>query len=491
MTTGVSEQSREYRRVAVIGAGPGGLCSAIKLLEAGIDDFVILEQAQGVGGTWWHNSYPGAECDVPSHLYSFSFEPKPDWSKPYGRQPELKAYFEHCVEKYGLAPYIQLGTEVLSATWDMEASRWRLATSRGELEAQVVISAMGMFNHPHWADIPGLDDFEGTLFHSARWDHDHDLRGRSVATIGSAASATQFVPEIAKQVERLYVFQRSANWVLPKEDDPFDEQALELFRSNPEAMQASREEIYQQIENLIEFNDEVLISKAGHVLQQALEVVEDPEVRAKLVPTHPYGCKRPLLSDDYYPTFNRPNVELVTEPIARVTAKGVETADGRLRPVDTIIMATGFETTRYLSAIEVTGRDGLRIEDAWSDGAQAYLGITTSGFPNLFMLYGPNTNNGSILFMLECQVDYALRQLKRMESEGLAWIDVRRQSMDAYNEALQHELDGVEVWNASCNGYYRGPTGRIVTQWPRNMTIYRERTSGDDASAYVSQPLGA
>jgi len=483
---------QDNTHVVIIGAGPGGLCTAIRLLEAGIRDFVILEKAAGIGGTWWHNTYPGAECDVPSHLYAFSFEPQYDWTKPFATQPEIKAYLEHCVAKYGLAPHLRLETEGRSARWEDPPGRWRIETTADEvIHAPIVVSAIGMFNEPHWADIPGLERFEGTIFHSARWNHDHDLDGEHVATIGSAASATQFVPEVAKQAEQLYVFQRSANWVLPKADDPFDQETIGAFRADARIVSNARQQIFQELENLIEFDDQELIAKAGHVHEKFLGVVVDPEVRRKLTPLHPYGCKRPLLSNDYYPTFNRPNVELVTERIAEIRADAIETTDGELRRVDTIVMATGFETTKYLSAIEVHGRDGLRLEDAWSDGAQAYFGITTSGFPNLFMLYGPNTNNGSILYMIECQVAYVMRQLAQMQARKLAWIDIRRESMDSYNEALQQELDGVDVWNASCNGYYRGPSGRIVTQWPRKMAIYHERTQADDSDAYETAPADA
>jgi cation diffusion facilitator CzcD-associated flavoprotein CzcO len=473
--------------VIVIGAGPGGLCTGIRLLEAGIRDFVILEKAPGVGGTWWHNRYPGAECDVPSHLYSFSFERKLDWRKPFATQPEIQAYLEHCAHEYGLEPHLQLATEVRRACWEDAASRWRVETTTGQvLHARVLVSAIGMFNEPWRPDLPGLGDFAGACFHSARWDHGHDPSGERIAVVGSAASATQLVPEVAKRAGRLHVFQRTANWVLPKEDEPFDDETLRRFRQDPDVLPAMRDAIFRDLENLITFDDAERIAKTGHVLRKALAIVEDPEVRRKLTPTHPYGCKRPLLSNDYYPTFNRPNVELVTEPIARVLPNGIETVDGTLRTVDAIVLATGFRTTRYLSAIEVTGRGGVQLDDAWSDGAHAYLGITTSGFPNLFMLYGPNTNNGSILFMLECQVDYVMRRIEQMESEDLAWIDVRREVMDAYNEALQRDLDAVEVWNASCSGYYRAPSGRIVTQWPHAMSEYRSRTRRDDADAYAS-----
>ncbi len=472
-------------RVAIIGAGPGGICTGYKLLEAGYHDFVILERATGVGGTWWHNRYPGAECDVRSHLYSFSFALNPDWSRPYAGQEEIRAYLEQCVERFGLEPHLRLGTAVRAAHWDDERSVWRLTLDPGDdLEADVVVSALGMFGAPVDPDIPGLDTFEGTRFHSARWDHDHDLTGEAVAVIGSAASAVQFVPEIAKDVGRLDLYQRSANWVLPKEDTPFTDAQLAEFRANPDAVDELRDEIFGVVDATITFSNPKLLSGAEAAGLRNLAVVEDEAVRRRLTPDMPFGCKRPLTSNVYYPTFNRPNVELVVDPIDRITPHGVVTADGKERAVDTIVLATGFATTKYLSAIEVVGRNGRAIADEWADGAQAYLGIATSGFPNLFMLYGPNTNNGSIIYMIECQVDYVMRQLRRLDDEHLAWLDVRRDVMEEYNVALQRDLDAVQVWQAGCHGYYRGPSGRIVTQWPHTMSEYRARTQRPDPDAY-------
>ena len=473
------------RRIVVIGAGPGGICTGIKLMQAGIENFVILEKGAGVGGTWFHNRYPGAACDVQSHLYSFSFEIKKDWLRPYATQPEILEYMEHCVAKYGLAPHIRLNTPVRGAYWDEECTLWRVVTEQGEeMVADVVISAVGMFNELNFPDIPGIEDFGGTAFHSARWDHACALEGKSVAVIGSAASAVQFVPEIAKQAGRLSLYQRSANWVGPREDAPFTPEQLEAFRVDPIAARRQRWKIWRTIEGVITFSDPEMLRRAEEAGRNNIKAVEDAELRRKLTPNTPFGCQRPLSSNVYYPTFNRPNVELVTDAIERITETSLITVDGLERPAEVIVLATGFKTTRYLSAIEVTGREGRPIDEAWSEGAQAYLGITTSGFPNLFMLYGPNTNNGSILFMLECQVAYILRQLRRMDDEHLAWMDVRREAMESYNVELQRQLDAVEVWQAGCHGYYRGPSGRIVTQWPHTMAVYRDRSMRPDPEFY-------
>jgi cation diffusion facilitator CzcD-associated flavoprotein CzcO len=474
-------------RIAIIGAGPGGIAMAITLREAGFDDFVLFEKAPGVGGTWWHNTYPGAACDVPSALYSFSFAIKRDWSRPYATQPEIRAYFEELVEKYELADRIRLSTAVESARWNDDTSEWHLLTEHGdEYVADVVVSAIGMFNEPHTPAIDGLHDFAGTMFHSGRWDHAHDLAGERVGVIGSAASAVQFVPEIAPRVEQLHVFQRTPNWVLPKQDTPYTAEQLERFRSDPQAMTDARREVWERLEPFITFSVPAVVRAAEDIGRQTIAVVNDPVTRAALTPDFPHGCKRPLVSNDWYPTFNRHNVELVTERIDHITRDAIVTADGRSRPVDTIVLATGFETTKYLAALDVVGRDGRHLRDAWRDGAQAYLGVTTAGFPNLFMLYGPNTNNGSILFMIECQVAYALRHLERMRDEHLAWMDVRPEVMEAYNVALQADMDAVDVWNAACNGYYRGPNGRIVTQWPHNMAEYARRTQQPDVDAFVA-----
>lgn len=470
-------------RIAILGAGPGGLCMGIRLAGAGFARFEILEKAGGVGGTWYHNRYPGCACDIPSHLYSFSFEIKRDWSRPYAPQPEILAYLEHCAEKYGLLRHCRFGDAVQRARWDEAAACWTLELASGRaVVADVVVSAIGMFNEIVIPDIPGLDSFAGAYFHSSRWNRDHDLAGEAVGVIGSAASAVQLVPEIVKRAERVYLFQRSANWVAPKLDDPYTEKQLARLRSDPAAALAIRQKIFDSFGGPGIF--EGLRSDMEAACRANMAVVADPALRARLLPDHPWGCKRPLLSNDYYPAFNRPNLELVTDPIERITPKGVVTRDGRERRLDALILATGFAATKFLSAIDVIGRRGLAIAEAWSDGAQAYKGVTTAGFPNLFMLYGPNTNADSILTMIEYQADHVLRQIQRIAREGLAWIDVKPAAMAEYNARIQREISAIAPWRAGCNDYYRAPSGRVVTQWPRSMPALEQALSVLDEAAY-------
>ena len=471
--------SAKKTQILIIGAGSAGLCTALQLKRAGIEDFVILEKGEGVGGTWFWNQYPGAECDVQSHLYSFSFEPKADWSRPFAGQAEILEYLNAVADKYGVRSHIRFNTAVKSLKWDDLSGRWFVTTADGDtIDAQIVVSAIGMFNNIVWPSIPGIEDFEGNYWHSARWNQDHDISGERVAVVGIAASAIQFVPEIAPKAGHLKLFQRTANWVVPKHNTPYTEAELEHFRTHPEAVQENRESIYKVWNTLATFGDKKVLSEIEASGLERLAEVQDPDVRQKLTPNHPFGCKRPLFSDVYYPVFNRDNVELVTDDIAAITPKGIRTADGTEHEVDTIIYSTGFYTTAYLTAFEVTGRNGLDINDAWKDGAQAYLGMNTAGFPNLFMLYGPNTNQGSILFMLERQVEYVVRQIEHMQAEDLAWIDIRRDVMQAFNEQLQKDCANVEVWQADCGNdfYYRHKSGRFVTNWPHSMDEFTRQT---------------
>ncbi len=485
-----SNVSPRRLRIAIIGAGPGGLCMAIRLKQAGFEDFVLLEKGQGIGGTWYHNRYPGCACDIEAHLYSYSFEIKHDWSRPYAPQPEILEYIEHCAEKYGVLSHCRFESSVRSAAWDEDRARWTLVLESGEsVEAEVVVGAIGMFNELNWPEIEGLDSFAGTRFHSARWDWDHDLAGETVGVIGSAASAVQFVPEIVKTAGRVHLFQRTANWVLPKLDDPYTEEQLDHFRKNPEESLALRNEIYDRVDKGMTFSDPEALKELETYGLQAIDIVEDLDLRRKLRPEHPFGCKRPLFSNDYFAAFNQPNLELVTDGIERVTADSIVSVDGKARRIDTLVIATGFSATKYLSAIDITGRDGQRIDEAWSDGARAYLGITTAGFPNLFMLYGPNTNNGSIISMIESQVEHTLQQIQRIGRENLAWIDVRPEPMEHYNEEVQQAIGRVSVWQENCNGYYRSPSGRIVTQWPYSMSEFRKRTAALDAEVFEVAPM--
>ncbi len=477
--------SRSSLRVAIIGAGPGGLCMGKRLLDEGLHDFVVLEQSSDVGGTWNKNRYPGCECDVPSALYSFSFEFKADWSKPYGTQPEILEYMRGIAEKYGVLSHCRFGAGVHSARWNDESSTWTLTLESGEaIEADVVVSAIGMFNELYWPEIEGLHSFEGAMWHSGQWDWGHDIAGERVAVIGSAASAVQLVPEVVKTAGQVYLFQRTPNWVLPKIDGVYTEEQLEAFRADPAPLLRFRAEVERNMNLGMTFSDPKMLADREAAGLAAIEVVDDPEVRRKLRPTHPYGCKRPLFSNVYYQAFNEPTLELVTDPIERISARGVVTADGVEREVDTIVLATGYAASKYLSAIDVTGRNGCRLDDAWNDGPLAYLGITTSQFPNLFMLYGPNTNNGSILSMIELQVEHVVAHLRRLRDDDIAWIDVKPETMQRYNDEVQEAIAGVTVWQAGCHGYYRSPSGRIVTQWPFSMIEYQQRSETLDLDAF-------
>lgn len=480
-------------RFVIIGAGSGAICMAINLKRAGIEDFVLLEKSHGLGGTWWHNQYPGAECDVQSHLYSYSFEPKLDWSRPFAGQAEILEYLNHCADKYDVRRHLRLNTGVSGLTWQGDRQRWHVETTTGQtFDAPIVISALGMFNELVWPSIPGIEDFKGTTFHSAQWNHAHDLTGERVGVIGIAASAIQFVPEIAPKVGKLHLYQRTANWVVPKSNEPYTEEQLQYFRSHPEAVAKSRQDIYDVWNTLATFKDKTKMAEIEASGLARIAGVNDPETRRKLTPNHPFGCRRPLFSDVYYPVFNRDSVELITEGIGRITPTGIETLDGIHRELDTIVFSTGFKTTKYLTSLKVKGRDGRNINDAWNDGAQAYLGVTTAGFPNLFMLYGPNTNQGSILFMIEQQVGYIMRQIKRMDQDKLAWIDVRSEVMTAHNEQMQKDVKEIDVWQAACGGdyYYRSPTGRFVTNFPGTMDDFAAQMQRVEPEAFEVAKAG-
>jgi cation diffusion facilitator CzcD-associated flavoprotein CzcO len=477
------------RHITIAGAGPGGICAGIKLKQAGFEDFVILERSARVGGTWANNRYPGLCCDTPSLLYSFTFEQKVDWTRTCARQPEIRQYMQHCVDKYELAPHIRFNSDLREARWDDDACRWLLTTADGwATSSDVFIGALGMFNQLSWPEIPGLEDFGRQVIHTGNWpEAGVDLRGKSVAVIGCAASATQAIPEIARDAASLVVYLRTANWVVPKEDEPYSEARLEEMRLNPEIGLETRNEYLEWAEAVLTFDKPELMKELEENAFENLAAVDDPEIREQLRPRVPFGSQRILFSNDFYPTFNRDNVELVTDEIESITPQGVTTVDGRERRVDVLILATGYQTTKFLSVIDVAGRGDVRLEDAWRDGAHAYLGITVSGFPNLFMLYGPNTNQGSILLMLEHEVDYIVRKLEHMRQNDIAWVDVRREAMDEYNAALQRHLDSVEVLQTIGTRYYRAASGRIVTQWPYTMAEYRARTTRPDQDAFEEQ----
>ncbi|MCU1499204.1 MAG: Cyclohexanone monooxygenase [Acidimicrobiales bacterium] len=467
--------------MAIIGSGFGGIGMAVRLRQAGIETFTIHEKADRLGGTWRDNSYPGAACDVPSHLYSLSFAPKADWSRKFPEQPEILAYLESVAEQFGLGPHLAFGSEVIEATFDEGKGCWHLAFADGSTdEVDVVVSATGQLNRPMVPDLPGLDGFAGTSFHSARWDHDHDLTGRDVAVVGIGASAIQFVPEIAKVARSVTLFQRSVNFVAPKPDGEFTDRAKVLFRLVPPLQRLYRASIWLRFEARWSlFTDG---SRTAPVAQKRFEKGLGQLVSAGLpadavLPDYPLGCKRILISNDWYPTLLRPNVEVVTSPIDEVTSVGI-VAGGVDHPADTIVFGTGFQTTTFLAPMRVTGRGRRDLHDSWSDGAEAHLGITVSGFPNLFLLYGPNTNLGhnSIVFMLERQISYVLTCVRTLIEDDLPWRDVTAEAQARSNGRLLRELDRT-VWAAGCHSWYKTASGRITNNWSGPSARYWLRTA--------------
>jgi cation diffusion facilitator CzcD-associated flavoprotein CzcO len=480
-------------RVAIVGSGFGGLGMAFAMKTRGID-FTLFERSDDVGGTWRDNTYPGCQCDVPSHLYSFSFAPNPDWSRTYSTQPEIQEYLRRFARERELVPHVRLGTDVERAGWDGDARRWRLETNRGTFEAEVLISANGALAEPFIPDLPGLDRFRGTAFHSARWDHAHDLRGRRVAVIGTGSSAVQFVPKIQPLVERLHLFQRTPAWILPHTDRPITGAERALYRRSPLAQRLLRSSIYWSREALVlalardPGRTRILRALAGAHLRRQ---VKDPELGAKLIPTFLPGCKRLLLSNDFYPAVASPNVELVTDPIREVTETGVVTADGSERPVDTIIFGTGFRVTDNPAAERIRGADGRTLAEAWREsGPVAYLGTTVAGFPNLFLVTGPNTGIGhtSLVLMIEAQMNYVADAVRTMADGGIAAVDVRPEAQAAFVREVEAGTKG-SVWTAGgCRSWYLDPRGRNRTLWPDFTWRFGRRLRRFDPERYRLEP---
>lgn len=475
--------------VIIIGTGFGGIGMAIQLKKAGVENVTLLEKAQRVGGTWRDNTYPGAACDVQSHFYSYSFEPKHDWSRKFGLQHELLGYMEHCVEKYGLEEQIRFNCEVAEAVFDDARNLWTLTLANGEtLEAHVVITATGQLNQPAWPSIEGMSDFEGVIFHSARWNHDCDLKGKRVAVIGTGASAIQFVPEIAGKVKSLALFQRSAAWVLPKPDRPFKRWEHSLFKAVPAWDRLYRYMIYWKNESrALAFTrfSRLLDIFAWQAKTEARKHVSDPQKLKHIIPDYQIGCKRILISNDWYPAINRSNVDLIPDSIEKIDSKGVNTHSGQHYPVDAIIFGTGFRASEFLSPIRVTGREGVTLNEAWKDGATAFKGITVSGFPNLFMLYGPNTNlaHNSILYMLESQFQYVLGCLNALQKRPGAAMDVRKDRLEHYSNVVQEGLEG-SVWSSGCSSWYLDANGKNTLNWPGFTFSYRFSTRSVDTADY-------
>ncbi|MBV9772842.1 MAG: NAD(P)/FAD-dependent oxidoreductase [Gemmatimonadetes bacterium] len=478
--------------VAIIGSGFGGLGTAIRLKQEGIDDFVVLERAGDVGGTWRDNTYPGCACDVQSHLYSFSFAPNPEWSRSFSPQPEIQAYLKRCAGRFGITPHLRPGHEVRGAEWDEAARLWRIETSRGPFTARVLVMASGALSDPLVPRIPGLESFRGTTFHSAHWDHGYDLHGKRVAVIGTGASAIQFVPAIQPEVARLHLFQRTPPWIIPRHDRALGEREHRLFRRFPAAQRAVRAGIYLAREAFVfgfrHPRAMRLAQKAA--LRHLRESVPDPALRAKLTPDWTMGCKRVLLSNDYFPAVARPNVELVTEGVAEIREHSIVSTDGTERPVDAIIFGTGFRVTDQPLAPVVRGRCGVTLAEAWAGSPKAYLGSTVAGFPNLFILLGPNTGLGhtSVVYMIEAQVEHLLGALHHMRRRGVAALEPRPEAQAAFVAGVDERMRGT-VWTAGgCRSWYLDATGRNSTLWPDFTWRFRRRAARFDPTAYLATP---
>ncbi|WP_017615286.1 flavin-containing monooxygenase [Nocardiopsis salina] len=482
-------EPRRDLRVAVIGSGFSGLGMAIRLLGQGIDDFLVFERENEVGGTWRDNTYPGCQCDVMSHLYSFSFAQNPGWKSTFGRQQELFDYLRDVADRFGVRPYVRFGHELLAARWDEGIRRWHIETSQGEYTAQVLVTGSGYLNEPAIPALPGLDGFEGTVFHSSRWNHEHDLEGRNVAVIGTGASAIQFVPQIQPSVGRLDLYQRTPPWIGPKPDKTTTPLQSWLLHNVP-GYQSFRRNFNMWGREILAFV--MARPKAAAKMQKMAsdhleKSVPDPELRARLTPDYVMACKRLLFSNNYYPAIQQPNVDLFTDGIDHVRPDSIVTADGREREIDTIILGTGFTATDQPIARRIHGRDGVRLRDAWKDeGVSAHRGTTVSGFPNLFMLLGPNTTLGhsSQVVMIEAQIAYVLDALAHMDQRDLDSVEVRPEAQEAWNTRLAKRLDGT-VWDAgNCRSWYLDEHGRNPSIWPTYTWRFRRETKRFDPSEY-------
>ncbi|MFE0462147.1 flavin-containing monooxygenase [Kitasatospora sp. NPDC058965] len=486
-------------RVAVIGSGFGGIGAGVRLRRAGITDFVILERADSVGGTWRDNSYPGCACDVPSHLYSFSFALNPDWPRSFSGQAEIRAYLERVTDTYGLRPHLRLNHEVTETRWEAEHTRWRITTSRGQWTADAVASATGPLADPVVPDIPGLAEFPGKVFHSSRWDHGYDLTGKKVAVIGTGASAIQIVPEIQPKVGRLTVFQRTPAWVLPKADREISALEKAVHRAVPATTALRRAVLFA----VRELQVDAFVRRPGalRLVQKVAEKhlarqIADPALRAKLTPDYRIGCKRILLSQTYYPALAAPNAEVVTSGLREVRGSTLVAADGTETEADVIIFGTGFHTTDLPTAQHVYGVDGQRLSDVWKDGMEALRGSTVHGFPNLFFVIGPNTGlgNSSMILMIESQLNYLVDALTTLQSVGATALQPTPRAQRHWNQRLQHRMERTVWTTGGCRSWYLTEDGKNTTLWPGSTSAFRRATRRIDLAEYdliKRQPAGA
>ncbi|WP_433645792.1 flavin-containing monooxygenase [Leucobacter sp. W1038] len=480
----------ERVRVLIVGSGFSGLGMAIKLKQEGESSFVLIERESSFGGSWRDNTYPGAACDIQSHLYSYSFMPNPNWSRVYAPQPEILGYMADCVERGGITNHLRFNTALERATWNEEEKLWVVQTSQGDYLAEILIAASGHLSDPKFPNIPGIHDFTGTTFHSARWNHDVDLEGKRVGVLGTGASAIQIVPEVAKISGNLTVFQRSAPYVVPRMDREYSAAEQRMFERMPELMQEVRQELFwanearfPQRKGIETFINRVRNLALDHLSAQ----VENRELREKLTPDYELGCKRLLISNVYYPTFLRENVALETTGIDRIEGSDVVLVDGTRTELDVLIVSTGFEASDLPISHLLYGVDGELLADRWASGGQAYACSTVNGFPNLFIMNGPNSGlgAGSIIFVIECQIEYILGALRELTERGASRIEVSREAEEEFVAMVEAKASDTVWTQGGCKSWYVDPrNGRLTTIWPDFMTHFRRLNGAFDPTPY-------
>jgi cation diffusion facilitator CzcD-associated flavoprotein CzcO len=473
----------------VVGGGFGGVGAAVMLRRAGYDDVTVFERGERVGGVWHYNTYPGAACDVASHLYEFSFAPNPRWSRRYAPQAEIQAYLEDVARGHGVLARVRTNTEVTSARWDGEPAKWGLQTSRGPHEADVLIAACGQLSVPSVPALPGLDAFAGPAFHTARWRHDVELAERRVAVVGTGCSAIQVVPAIQPIVAHVDVYQRSPGWTIPKGDFAYSPRAQRVFERLPALQRLDRAAIFAFMElgAAAMTRHRWLLRPFRKICERQIsKAIDDPELRRKVMPRDEVGCKRLMLTDDWYPTLTKPNVSLVDDPIAEVTPTGIRTADGVERAADVLVLATGFKTHGFVAPMEVVGASGRTLAEAWGGAPRAYFGLSVPDFPNMFLLYGPNTNGGtgSVIYTIEAGMTHVLAALRELDRTGARRIEVNRGAADAFDRDLRDALKGT-VWHSGCTNWYVDADGNDPNQWPWLWSAYRRRTARVEPGAYA------
>ena len=488
----VDHAHKRHVHVVILGTGFSGLGMAIRLKQQGYENFVVLEQASDIGGTWRDNTYPGCACDVPSHLYSFSFAPNPDWSRTYSPQREIWDYLRRCAKHYGIMPHILWNTRLQEASWHETDQCWHINTTQGQLTANNLILGNGPLSEPSFPLIPGIDLFKGVKFHSAQWNHDYDLTAKNVAVIGTGASSIQFIPKIQPQVRHLSLFQRTPPWILPRNDHRIPSWQRAMFHLLPFTQRLVRTRIYLRLELIalgFVYRKNMLEGAMRLALNYLDKQIKDPALRAELTPHYTIGCKRILLSDDFYPALTQPNVEVITDKIREIKAHSIVTHNGLEHQIDAIIFGTGFHVTDSQLPHTIYGRDGQSLAQHWPDGSSAYLGTTVTGFPNLFLLIGPNTGLGhnSMVYMIESQLNYISDCLATMHRRNLSSVEVLPEIQQAFVAEIQKRLHDT-VWASGCKSWYLDANGHNTTIWPGFTFEYRRRTRHFDQRHYALTP---